>query len=518
MLLSRRSRIRARNIRSNLIEALEPRTLLSESASAQLHLVSTTGTQASPVFNYDISLTNTGTTPIGTFWFGWIPDENLLPSLPAAESNPNGWGSSVTGSGNSLDGAGIQWVAQGAGLAAGQALDGFTFSSPDSPSVLAGKSVAHSTEDAMASFIYSGAPFSDAGFGFSVTPISAGAAGTTTSLMESVPSITAGNNVQFTATVAPATPGGATPTGTVNFLLNGNSIGSTSVQGDGTAVFSTTSLPVGSDSVTASYGGDTTYAGSTSQAVTETVNSAPAQPALTAVISKSTLPATVVAGESVHGVVNVGLTNVSGATVKGPVMVDLYLSTDGSIDGSSVLIAHATHSLAIATGKSKKAVLPIKSLPSTIADGNYTLLARVVDPSSTPSDSSAGAAVTVSQPIISLSETFTKMTLPQSVAAGAKIHAVAAIKITNTGTDLSSGPTTVALYLSADGQVDGTATLIKSSTKNFKIHPNKSVTDSLSLTEAPSVTPGTYFVIATVTDPKKQLTSVTAANQVTVTT
>jgi hypothetical protein len=289
------------------------------------------------------------------------------------------------------------------------------------------------------------------------------------------------------------------------------------VESNGTAVFSTTSLPVGSDSVTASYGGDTNYAGSTSQPVTETVNPAPAQPALSAIIRKSTLPATVVAGEPVCGAVNVGVTNGSGATVKGSAVVDLYLSTDGSIDGSSILIAHVTHSLSIAAGKSKAIALAVKSLPSTVADGHYTLLARVVDPSSTASDSTSGPAVTVSQPIISLSETFAKLTLPQSVTAGAKVHAVAGIKIANTGTDLSSGPTIVALYLSADGQVDGTATLIKSVTKSFKIHPNKSVIDSLPLTQAPSLTPGSYFVIATVTDPKNQMTSVTAANKVTVT-
>src|SRR5258706_13895128 len=70
----------------SVAEALESRTLLSESASAQLALLSTTGTPANPVFNYELTLTNTGTTNLGTFWLAWVPGADLLPMTPTAES------------------------------------------------------------------------------------------------------------------------------------------------------------------------------------------------------------------------------------------------------------------------------------------------------------------------------------------------------------------------------------------------------------------------------------------------
>ena len=112
----------------SVIEALESRTLFSESASAQLHLVSTTGTQANPVFNYDITLTNTGTTNLGTFWFGSVPDENLLLQKYDADRRVQCRAiraSTITGSGSSLDGGdpmgdAIRWSGGDAGPIAGR--------------------------------------------------------------------------------------------------------------------------------------------------------------------------------------------------------------------------------------------------------------------------------------------------------------------------------------------------------------------------------------------------------------
>src|SRR5262249_34341570 len=110
------------------IESLESRTLLSESASAQLSLVSTSGS----TFNYSITVTNTGTTNIGTFWFSWVPDEDFLPSVPSNVANPTGWSSSITGTANSVDGSAIEWVATTNPITPGHSLSGFNFSSADS--------------------------------------------------------------------------------------------------------------------------------------------------------------------------------------------------------------------------------------------------------------------------------------------------------------------------------------------------------------------------------------------------
>ncbi len=81
-----------------------------------------------------------------------------------------------------------------------------------------------------------------------------------------------GTSVTFTATLTAVSPGAGTPTGTVTFLDNGSSIGTGSLI-DGVATFTTTTLPVGSNSITATYGGDTDFTGSTSSALSQTVHS-----------------------------------------------------------------------------------------------------------------------------------------------------------------------------------------------------------------------------------------------------
>jgi len=75
-----------------------------------------------------------------------------------------------------------------------------------------------------------------------------------------------GSPVTFTATVTPATA-----TGTVTFTDGSATLG-TSTIGSGTATYSTSALAVGSQSITASYGGDTNDSGSTSTPLTQTVS------------------------------------------------------------------------------------------------------------------------------------------------------------------------------------------------------------------------------------------------------
>ncbi|HEX4794172.1 MAG TPA: hypothetical protein VH370_10290 [Humisphaera sp.] len=158
---------------TSLIEQLETRRLLSAlSAAAQLNLISTTGTTAAPVYHYDITLTNTGFNGIGTFWLGWVPGGDFLPTLPLSTAGPTGWGSgNVVGSGNAFDGASIQWIAAPTNpLPTGHSLSGFAFTSSDSPTTLAG--LVHGTGlPILTSFVYSGVPFSDPGFQFTVAKV-----------------------------------------------------------------------------------------------------------------------------------------------------------------------------------------------------------------------------------------------------------------------------------------------------------------------------------------------------------
>jgi autotransporter-associated beta strand protein len=92
-----------------------------------------------------------------------------------------------------------------------------------------------------------------------------------TSVVASVNPSAFGQSVTFTATITPGTPGGAAPTGTVTFFVNGTPIGSPVAVSGGTAVISTNSLPQGTHTISAQYSGDTNYTGSTGT-VSHTVN------------------------------------------------------------------------------------------------------------------------------------------------------------------------------------------------------------------------------------------------------
>src|SRR5579863_486859 len=54
-------------------------------------------------YNYTITLKNTGSVALNSFWYGWTTSGDNLPSVPSSAANSAGWGNQV--SGNS-----IMWV------------------------------------------------------------------------------------------------------------------------------------------------------------------------------------------------------------------------------------------------------------------------------------------------------------------------------------------------------------------------------------------------------------------------
>jgi len=101
---------------------------------------------------------------------------------------------------------------------------------------------------------------------------------------------TASQAVTLTATVVAVAPGSGTPTGTVTFFDGGSSIGTGTLNSSGQATLTTAALAVGSHSLTAQYGGDTNFLGSTAAAVSQTVKTAGKQ-ATTTTLSSSLNPA-----------------------------------------------------------------------------------------------------------------------------------------------------------------------------------------------------------------------------------
>ncbi|MGN6724048.1 MAG: beta strand repeat-containing protein [Marmoricola sp.] len=101
--------------------------------------------------------------------------------------------------------------------------------------------------------------------------------------------------VVITANVAAVAPGGGSPTGTVTFTSDGVTIGAGALQanagGGSTATLSTDSLPAGTHTIAASYGGDDSYRASDGS-VGHTVVAATARVATTTTLTSSKNPST----------------------------------------------------------------------------------------------------------------------------------------------------------------------------------------------------------------------------------
>jgi hypothetical protein len=141
------------------------------------------------------------------------------------------------------------------------------------------------------SAVYGGDPTHNLSMAPAVTQVVQSGSSSTSLTSSPNPSV-AGQSITFTATITPSDA-----TGTVTFLNSGSSIGSALVSG-GTATFSTSGLPAGSNSITASYGGDSRYAASTSSVLIQTVKASTttalsASPSTSAYGDTVTLTATV---------------------------------------------------------------------------------------------------------------------------------------------------------------------------------------------------------------------------------
>lgn len=115
--------------------AMSAASVSAQSANASIFDVAVSGG-----YDYTITLHNTGSYSLNSFWYGWTLSGNNLPSNPSSAGNSLGWN-------NILDGNSIEWEnSSGTALAPGQS-GTFTFFSSSSPSAMttspAGESVAY---------------------------------------------------------------------------------------------------------------------------------------------------------------------------------------------------------------------------------------------------------------------------------------------------------------------------------------------------------------------------------------
>lgn len=165
-------------------------------------------------------------------------------------------------------------------------------------------------------------------FGTSATiPVKAG--NTATTITRSSPSSVFGQSVTFTATVRATSPATGTPTGTVDFNDGATLLATVPVAPNGTAVYTTNSLSVGTHPIKAVYSGDSSFNTSTSALANQIVSKATTKVLLTSDVNPSsfgspvTFTATITVNTPGGGIPDSGtVTFKRGAVVLGTATVD----------------------------------------------------------------------------------------------------------------------------------------------------------------------------------------------------
>ncbi len=161
-----------------------------------------------------------------------------------------------------------------------------------------------------------------------------------------------GQSIRLTATLSPyavGPPSTTTNGQTVQFFSGATALGSANLI-DGVAVFTTSTLPVGTDPLTATFAGDANYNPSSSSTVTVTVsNIVLASSSNPSTYSQTvTFVATVVAGETGTVTFKDGATVLGTATISGTTaIITTSALTSGSHEVTGIYSGDSTHSTAI---------------------------------------------------------------------------------------------------------------------------------------------------------------------------
>jgi hypothetical protein len=232
-------------------------------------------------------------------------------------------------------------------------------------------------------------------------------------------------------------------------------------------------------------------------------------------------PAAVVGGAKTKGA-TLKLTNTGDQDAKATVAVTVFASADQELDetqDTSIAVINGVK-LAVKKGKGKTVKLKFTQFPSTLADGDYYLIARVdsggVLPELKKSDNNA---VTASP--INIAAPFTELSgrpgsIKGTLAPGAKVSASA--PVVNAGNVAVKASVPVAIVASPGDQTLGNGdTTIATPTVKMSIKPGASKNVKLSFTlPATGLTPGTYSLLAVLDAGGTLPTEKNAANNVVV--
>ncbi|MFP5226504.1 MAG: beta strand repeat-containing protein [Acidobacteriota bacterium] len=230
---------------------------------------------------------------------------------------------------------------------------------------------------------------------------------TGTALTVSPNPATADQSITFSATVTPAS-GSAPPTGTVAFMNGTTQLGSGTLDATGKATFSTSNLAAGTYSVTAVYAGDTNFGGSTSPAVSLTVNTVAGLVATASSLTISPNPATV--GQTV--MLTATVTRASGTAIPTGSVAFMNGSTQlgtGPLDGSG----KATYSTSSPTAGTYS-VTAVYGGDTNFSGSTSSAVSLTVNTATSPGDFTLGTSASALTVTKGQSGTLTMTVTPQN--------------------------------------------------------------------------------------------------------
>jgi hypothetical protein len=220
------------------------------------------------------------------------------------------------------------------------------------------------------------------------------------------------------------------------------------------------------------------------------------------------LPSAVIAGQKAAVSETITITD-SGAAYDASQTTQLFLSTGTTIDGNSIALpAKLTKTEKLKVGARTSFKLSLKSLPASVPDGTYHVLAQVTDNQGNTTVAASIGTITVAPPQIDLSVSLAKFT---ASATGGKKFAES-IKVANAGNIFAKGSLPIVVDTSPDGSL-ADATQLAAASKSINIGPGKSTTIALSLL-APAAAASDFLIFQI--DPDNKFNDVNLANNIVV--
>ena len=213
-----------------------------------------------------------------------------------------------------------------------------------------------------------------------------GTGATTTALTSSLNPSTYGQLVTLTAKVSSGAPG--TPTGTVSFFDGANQIGTSALSG-GIATLPISTLGGGTQSLTATYNGDTKFGVSTSPVLSQVVQKASSTTLLTSSSNAAGLTLTAAVGPTTAGTPTGSVNFMDGTTQVGT----SALNGTGVAAFSTSSLTAGTHHLSAVYAGDGNFIASTSSVVSLAAD--FSLSASSLSPSAVSPGQSATSIITI---------------------------------------------------------------------------------------------------------------------------